>query len=45
MKTRGFSMTIMVAGLVCLIFYTLLALRRPPTFDLGVGNILFYVGL
>jgi hypothetical protein len=38
-------MSILAAGVVCLIFYSLLALRRPSTFDLGIGNLLFYVGI
>ena len=45
MKTRGLSMTILAAGVVCLIFYALLALRRPSTFDLGISNLLFYLGI
>jgi hypothetical protein len=44
MKTRRMSMSIMAAGVVCLVLYTLLALWRPATFDMGAGKILFYVG-
>lgn len=45
MKTRGISMTIMAAGVICLLLYALLALWRPATFDMGAGKLLFYVGV
>jgi hypothetical protein len=45
MKTRGISLTIMAAGIVCLLLYALLALWRPSTFDMGAGKLLFYVGV
>ena len=45
MKTRGISMTIMAAGVVCLLLYALFALWRPSTFDMGAGKLLFYVGV
>jgi len=45
MKTRGISMSIMAAGVVCLVLYALLALWRPATFDMGAGRLLFYVGV
>jgi uncharacterized membrane protein YtjA (UPF0391 family) len=35
----------MAAGVACILFYILLALQRPFTFDAGAGNILFYVGV
>jgi hypothetical protein len=45
MKTRGLGRSVMAAGITCILLYILLALRRPSTFDLGAGNILFYVGI
>lgn len=45
MKTRGLGRTVMAAGVACILFYILLALRRPSTFDSGAANILFYVGI
>jgi hypothetical protein len=45
MKTRGISMTIIAAGVVCLLLYTLLALWKPSTFDMGAGRLLLYVGV
>jgi uncharacterized integral membrane protein len=45
MKTGRMSMTIMSAGVVCLLLYTLLALWKPVTFDMGAGKILFYAGV
>ena len=45
MKTRGLGRSVMAAGVACIIFYILLALRRPFTFDAGAANILFYVGI
>lgn len=35
----------MAAGAACILFYIMLAVRRPSTFDSGAGNILFYVGV
>jgi predicted phage tail protein len=45
MKTRGLGRSIMVAGAVCIMFYTLLAIWSVSTFNAGVGNLLFYVGV
>jgi hypothetical protein len=35
----------MAGGVLCLIVYMLLAVRRPATFDAGPYNLLLYVGL
>jgi uncharacterized membrane protein YtjA (UPF0391 family) len=35
----------MAAGAACIMFYTLLAILSVSTFNVGVGNILFYVGV
>ena len=45
MKTRGLGRSIMAAGAACIMFYILLAMWRPFTFDVGGSNILFYVGV
>jgi uncharacterized membrane protein YtjA (UPF0391 family) len=45
MKTRGLGRSIMAAGAACIMFYTLLAILSVSTFNAGVGNILFYVGV
>lgn len=45
MKIRGLGGSVMAAGLACIIFYVLLALRSPFTFDAAALNILFYVGV
>jgi hypothetical protein len=45
MKTRGISMSIIAAGVVCLLLYALLALWRPSTFDMGAGKLLLYVSV
>jgi uncharacterized membrane protein YtjA (UPF0391 family) len=45
MKTRGLGRSIMAAGAACITFYTLLAIWSVSTFNVGVGNILFYVGV
>ena len=45
MKTRGLGRSIMAAGVVCIMFYTLLAIWRPSTFNVGLGNILLYAGV
>jgi hypothetical protein len=45
MKTRGMGRSVMAAGVACILLYTLMALRRPFTFDTGAINILFYVGI
>jgi hypothetical protein len=44
-KTRGLAKSIMAVGVVCIIFYTLLALWRPSTFNVGTGNLLFYASV
>jgi uncharacterized membrane protein YtjA (UPF0391 family) len=45
MKTRGLGRSVMAAGVACILFYIMLALQRPSTFDTGAGNILFYAGV
>lgn len=35
----------MAAGAVCIMFYTLLAIWSVSTFNVGAGNLLFYVGV
>jgi uncharacterized membrane protein YtjA (UPF0391 family) len=45
MKTRGLGRSIMAAGAACVMFYTVLAIWSVSTFNVGAGNILFYVGV
>lgn len=45
MKTRSLGRSIMAAGAVCIMFYILLAIWSHSTFNVGVGNILFYVSI
>ena len=35
----------MACGVLCLIVYLLLAVRRPTTFDAGPTNLLLYAGI
>ena len=46
MQTRGLGRSIMAAGAACIMFYILLALRQGQSaFDVGAGNIMFYLGI
>jgi len=45
MKTRGMGRSIMAGGIGCLIIYMLLTLRGPVPVNIGLANILFYVGI
>jgi hypothetical protein len=44
-KTRGIGRSIMAGGVLCLVVYMLLAVRRPTTFDAGPNNLLLYTGI
>ena len=45
MKTRVLGRSIMAAGAACAMFYTLLMILSVSTFNAGIGNLLFYVGV
>ncbi len=45
MTTRGIGRSLMAAGVVSLILYALLALRRPSTFDMNGVTLLLYAGV
>lgn len=45
MKTRGMGRSIMAGGVVCLIIYMLVTLSGPVPLNVGLGSILFYVGV
>lgn len=45
MKTRGMGRSIMAGGVVCFIIYMLLTLSGPVPLNIGLGGILFYVGI
>jgi xanthosine utilization system XapX-like protein len=45
MKTRGMGRSIMAGAIVCFIIYTLLTLSSPVPLNVGLGGILFYIGI